>query len=104
MTTQFTIASTPPTVQKRRFSSWDSIFEECRTHQGEWRQAVPAMTKSTAMQLASDIRNAYRRTNAKSRLRGLRPTERWDAAWGEVDGKFHVWLQYQGEHPAEQTA
>jgi hypothetical protein len=57
------------------------------------------MKRSTAAQVASDIRNAHTRDLAKSRLRGLLTTDRWEAAWGQVDSDpnpehYYVWLKY----------
>jgi hypothetical protein len=93
---EFTIASAPPSRQQERFSMWEQLFDECRDHKGEWRRTKMSMKKSTASQLASDIRNAYRRTNVKARLKGLTADERWDAAWGEEDGEYFIWLRYLG--------
>ena len=96
--THFTIdAGTPPQTHRRRFSLWEALFEECRNYAGEWRRTNQAFSKSTATQLASDIRNAHKRDFVKSRLRGLQPDERWDAAWGEQDGEFYLWIKYLGK-------
>lgn len=96
---QFTTASdAPPQQQRRRFSMWEALFGECRNYMGEWRRTNQSFSKSTATQLASDIRNAYKRETVKSRLRGLNADERWDAAWGEgSDGQYYLWLKYLGK-------
>lgn len=94
---EYTVASSPPQRQRERFSMWESLFEECRQFEGEWRRAKTPMKKSTAAQLSSDIRNAYKRSNAKARLKGIRPDERWDAAWGEENGEFYIWIRYLGK-------
>ena len=76
---------------------WEALFDECRNYQGEWRRTATPLSKSTAGQLASDIRNAYKREFVKSRLKGLRPDEEWDAAWGEENEEFYVWIKYIGK-------
>ena len=94
---RYTTPSEPPSKrQKSRFSKWEELFEECRDDVGVWRRVNVAMTKSTATQLASDIRNAHSRTATKARLRGLRTDERWDAQWGEADGNHYIWLCHLG--------
>ena len=102
----FTVdAGPPPQKQRRRFSMWEALFDECRKFEGEWRRTATPLSKSTAAQLASDIRNAYKREFVKSRLKGLGPDERWDAAWGpgtdgkgnESDDEFYVWTKYMGK-------
>ena len=102
----FTVdAGPPPQKQRRRFSMWEALFEECREYEGEWRRTATPLSKSTAAQLASDIRNAYKREFVKSRLKGLAPDERWDAAWGpgtdgkgnESDDEFYVWIKFMGK-------
>lgn len=97
----YTLESIPPSrqevVQKR--SRWAELFAEAREHPGQWRRIVEPMKRTTAAQVASDIRNAHTRDLAKSRLRGLLPTDRWEAAWGRVEDDdhadhFYVWLKY----------
>lgn len=98
-TSEFTVdAGPPPQRQRTRFSLWEALFDECRTYMGEWRRTAQSFSKSTATQLASDIRNAYRREFVKSRLKGLNPDERWDAAWAESDdGHYYLWIKYLGK-------
>lgn len=97
----YTISSTPPTrtssSQKR--SRWAELFTECREHPGEWRRMIEPLRRSTAAQIASDIRNAHTRDLNKTRLRGLLPTDRWDAVWGndpdDADEEhFYIWLRF----------
>ena len=101
--TTYTTASAPPLRQEtlQRRSRWSEMFAEARTFPGEWRRLIEPMKRSTASQVASDIRNAHTRDLAKSRLRGLLPTDCWEAAWGrdETDSNpdhFYVWLRYVG--------
>ncbi len=96
---KYTIDAGPPPVrQQERFSMWEELFNECRKNQGQWRRTLKPMTKATASQLASDIRNAYKRDVAvKARLKGLKRHEIWDAAWGEAeDGKIYMWIKFDG--------
>jgi len=104
----YTVASKPPgrtpTTQKR--SRWAALFAECRSFPGEWRRMIEPMKKSTASQVASDIRNAHTRDLRKSRIRGLLPTDRWEAAWGRDasdpnPNHFYVWLRYIADEPLE---
>lgn len=100
---QYTLESTPPVrneVNQKR-SRWAELFAEAREHPHTWRRIIEPMRRSTAAQVASDIRNAHTRDLAKSRLRGLLPTDQWEAAWGQVADDpdpehFYVWLQYIG--------
>lgn len=94
---EFTVAASPPRQMRERFSMWDALFDECRKYPNEWRKVKTPMKRSTATQLASDIRNAHKRSAAKARLRGLNTNERWDAAWGEEGGEYHIWLMYLGK-------
>jgi hypothetical protein len=103
---KYTIASTPPTraVRQKR-SRWAELFAECRSEPGEWRRTVEWFSKTTAGQIASDIRSAHGRDLAKSRLRGLLETDRWEAVWGldstDPDPSHHyVWLRYVGVEAA----
>lgn len=89
---------------------WEALFDECREHEGQWRKALTPMKRTTASQLASDIRNSWKRSTTKSRLRGLRPDEVWDAAWGyedetEDEDACFIWLMYKGKRdPSEMPA
>jgi hypothetical protein len=65
---RFSVPSEPPSNrQKPRFSMWQEVFEECRRDTGNRRRAGAPMKKTTASQLASDIRNAHRRKTVKAR-------------------------------------
>jgi hypothetical protein len=100
---RFTIASEPPQRrlhQKR--GRWETLLDECRRAPGEWRRIIDPMRRSTAAQIASDIRNAHRREASKFRVRGLLPTDRFDAVWGsdptDADPEHvYVWLCYLGD-------
>lgn len=98
---QYTIdVGPPPEVTRERFSLWEQLFEECREYPEQWRRTLTPLKKSTATQLASDIRNSHRRAPGKSRLRGMLPGERWEAAWGEDEpgsGQYYIWIRYCGQ-------
>jgi hypothetical protein len=100
-----TIASTPPNRQEaQRRSRWSQLFDECRQYKGEWRRIIEPLRKSTAAQIASDIRNAHHRDLAKTRLRGFEAGDHWEAVWGtDLDNdpdtnNYYIWLRYVGKN------
>jgi hypothetical protein len=90
-----TVAESPPEmIRKTRSSKWAEVFEEGRANPGQWRRVVDPLKRSTVQQIASDVRNAHKKSE-KARMRGILPKERWDAKWGaKDDGKFYVWVRY----------
>lgn len=100
--TEYTIAEAPPSkVETQRRSRWADLFAECRANPGQWRRIREPLKRSTAAQIASDIRNVHRRAEMKTRLRGFQPTDRWEAVWsnGPDDpdkDNFYIWLRYVG--------
>jgi hypothetical protein len=97
----YTIKSEPPTLpEAQRRSRWVELFDECRSHPGEWRRVVEPMAKATAAQVASDIRNAHRRDVTKTRVRGLDANDEWETVWGvDPSGRsteYFIWLKYVG--------
>lgn len=102
-----TISSSPPSKQDaQKRSRWAELFEECREHQGEWRRIIEPLRKTTAAQIASDIRNSHSRDLTKSRLRGFEPGDHWEAVWGQEDDdadkdNYYIWLRYVGKEPTE---
>lgn len=100
---RLTVPSSPPVSGRRqRRSKWASLFDECRVEPGVWRRTVESFESTTAAQIASDIRNSWRRDPRKMRLRGLREGERWEAVWGpSPDGadaeRCVIWLRYLGD-------
>ena len=103
---KYTIASTPPTAPARqKRSRWAELFEECRSVPGEWRRTVESFSKTTAGQIASDIRSAHGRDLTKARLRGLLESDRWEAVWGPDPADpnpahYYIWLRYLGAEAA----
>ena len=107
---QFTIPSLPPEAPRRqRRSKWVSLFGECRSQPGLWRRTVEPFKPATAAQIASDIRNAWRRDPKKLRLRGLLEGERWEAVWGPSPDALdpeqcYIWLRYIRTGPDSENA
>lgn len=95
-----TVAELPPDMQSSgRRSRWAELFEECRAHPDEWRRIREPLRKSTAAQIASDIRNAHHRNLEKSRLRGFQPGDHWEARWGTSPSdpdpeNYYIWLKF----------
>jgi hypothetical protein len=98
--TRFTVPSLPPIpASSQRRSKWASLFDECRTEPGSWRRTVEPFRPTTAAQIASDIRNAWRRDPQKMRLRGILEGERWEAVWGPAPeapdpDRCFIWLRF----------
>lgn len=89
------IPEAPPVAPlKRRPSKWADAFEVARHGWMRWYRVDNPLSKATAAQMASDIRNASKRE--KPRPKGIRPGESWDATWGEVDGQYYVWICFEG--------
>jgi hypothetical protein len=99
----YTTPSDPPQCERRqRRSWWADVLDECRNASDQWRRTHMTFSRSTASQLASDIRNGPNRDVRKARVRGLLPGERWETRWGKVsddDGveRYAIWLKYIGQ-------
>jgi hypothetical protein len=98
-----TVAEEPPSkTEIVRRSRWADLFEECRTNPGQWRRIKEPLKRSTAAQIASDIRNVHRRDFGKTRLRGFRPDDKWEAVWANSPDdankdNFYIWLRFMGK-------
>jgi hypothetical protein len=98
----YTFADEPPSKQEsRRRSRWADLFTECRNNPGEWRRIKEPLKRSSAAQIASDIRNVHKREAMKTRLRGFLPTDQWEAVWSNSPDdpnkdNFYIWLRYVG--------
>lgn len=93
-----TVRCAPPSAERQqRRSYWPTVFAEARAIQGEWVKVVKDFGKSTAQQLASDIRNAHRREPDKFRVTGVESGEVWDARWGaatsQASGRYSLWIR-----------
>lgn len=80
-TDDFIVGSTPPPgvggpVER---SLWPARLAAGRENPGVWIRLRNPMAKSSAAQLASDLRRAHARDLTKHRVSGLRPGERWEA-------------------------
>lgn len=95
--TRYTIKSNPPSSKRRgKRSYWPEVLAEVRAAKGAWRMVAKPMTRSTAMQVASDLRNAHRRDPEKMRLRGALPTDRWETQWApasEGSTEYFLWVR-----------
>jgi hypothetical protein len=103
--TPYTIKSDPPpTTRRGKRSYWPEVLAEVRAAKGGWRMVAKPMTRSTAMQVASDLRNAHRRDPKKLRLRGGLPTDRWETQWasgGNGSPEYFVWVRDASSGVAE---
>ena len=87
----------PMRGQRRASGSvWAAVFGSARAVPGEFVLVDIPLSRSSVIQLASDIRNAHRRTKPRPRLATLRRDERWEARWGTHDGEYKVWVRYCG--------
>jgi hypothetical protein len=99
LNTGHTVRSTPPVMrQSQRRSYWPAVLAEARQVRGAWVRTVKTFGRSTAQQLASDLRNAHHREPKKFRVRGVLPGEVWDAQWGREgvdspDTEYVVWIR-----------
>jgi len=95
-----TVPSTPPVLGRSQTRTrWAALFDECRSEPGVWRRTVEPFRPTTAAQLESVIRNAWRRGPKKMRLRGLLEGERWEAVCGPAPEsadteECFVWLRF----------
>jgi len=99
--TRLTVPSTPPNVHKpQRRSYWPAVFAEARECPGEWVRTEKWFNRATAVQIASDLRNAHRRVS-KMRVSGYEAGDRWETRWDNdpTDSNpdhFYIWLRFDG--------
>jgi hypothetical protein len=96
-----TVKSQPPGKTRQKRSYWPQVLAEGRLVPGEWIRTSRPHKRSTAQQVASDIRNAHHRDLTKTRIRGLLVGDLWETQWGrdpEVSGtdQYFIWLRYHG--------
>ncbi len=82
-----------PTAPTTR-SKWAKAFAEARADAGTWRMVNWPLSRVTATQVASDIRNAHKPKRKSRVMTGIEKGEKWDAAWDEIDGEFFVFIRY----------
>ncbi len=104
MTEEHTIASPPPARadSPRRSSKWDPTLAEARQHPGEWRRLAQPMTKSTVVQVASDLRHGLSRAPEKRRIKAVRAGDVWESAWGHdpsiaAPDAYFLWIKWTPE-------
>jgi len=75
------------------------VFDALRSNPDTWYRVDTPLSRSTAQQQASDIRNAYKR-DSNHRLSGILDKERYDADWFEdtegtvgEPGKCYVYVK-----------
>ena len=106
----YTIPSEPPARKSnQRHSSWTAILADSRRQQGEWLRVAGSMTRSTATQIASDLRCAHRREPSKMRIKGVLAGDRWETQWAQDEAdpnpaNFYVWLRWVPTTPAARLA
>jgi len=90
----------PPEHDWIRSSFWVKSLRTARQRKTWFR--VPRMyTEKTAQQIASDLRSAHHRDPKKLRVKGVLPSDRWDARWNASpegpEGQFSIWIRLLGE-------
>ena len=69
-----------------------------RVKPGVWCRMTEPLTKASASQMASDLRNSYRRRLESLRMSGVVVGERWEAEYGNDPtdsdpSHFYVWFR-----------
>lgn len=79
-----------------RNSFWRRAFDTARLV-GDWHRVDKVYTRSTAAQIASDIRRAHVNGRRSIRTQGIRPGEIWEARWVDTrsgaPGDCEVWIR-----------
>ena len=106
MSSHYTIPSEPPARKpSQRRSPWTVILADSRRQPCEWLRVAEPMTRSTATQVASDLRCAHRREPSKFRVKGVLAGDRWETQWAHDEAdpdttNFYVWLRWVPVTPA----
>lgn len=95
------VGSCPPGRRNGRGprSLWPQRLAVGRANPGTWIRVIEPFSRTTAAQLASDLRNAHTRNPRTLRVRGVLPGEVWETAWGPLDGQsddsseFFIWFR-----------
>ena len=94
------VGSAPPSMDPRRGrrTLWPERLDVGRANPGEWIRVTEPFARTTAAQLASDLRNAHTRNPRTMRVRGAAAGERWETVWGPLDdatesGEFFIWFR-----------
>lgn len=79
-----------------RRSFWIRTFATAR-ESGEWHRVDRHYTRTTAVQITSDICCAHTRDPDRHRMRGMAAGERWEARWEPADdgapSDLVVWIR-----------
>ena len=95
------VESTPPRLARAgcsRRGIWPARLSMARLKPGVWFRISEPLTKASASQMASDLRNSYRRRLETLRMAGVVAGERWEAEYGtdptDPDPThFYVWFR-----------
>ena len=95
------VENPPTSTPWKRRSFWVVALGEIREVPQKWHRVERLYTKSTAQQIASDVRCAHLRPASVHRVRGFEPDEIWESKWipttGGAPGDCEVWVRYLGE-------
>ena len=102
------VESTPPPTRKTECSnrrSWPARLSMARSKPTVWFRITDPLTKSSATQMASDLRNSHRRNLETLRTSGVITGERWEAESGRDPSDtdpthFYVWFRLVSPAPS----
>jgi hypothetical protein len=85
------VFETPPAFGRtsKTRGKWPRFTDTLSASPGRWGRTPFSISPSTAVQMASNIRNGRLNTN---RTGGVLDGE-WEAVYGEVDGEWFVWAR-----------
>lgn len=91
----------PPSQPARaiRRGRWVEWLDQARAHESQWCLIPNRFTRSTASQIASDLRNNDHRDVETIRVRGVQPGERWSAQWHTAPDdpdRYGIWVRFDG--------
>ncbi|NCZ70986.1 MAG: hypothetical protein EBX99_10080 [Acidimicrobiia bacterium] len=94
------VENPPSSTPWKRRSFWVVALGEIREVPQKWHRVERLYTKSTAQQIASDLRSSHRRQTDGVRVKGILPGERWDARSepspeGPKD-QYAIWVMFLG--------
>ena len=95
------VESIPPKIGRSgcsRRGTWPERLSMARVKPGVWFRMTEPLTKASASQMASDLRNSYRRRLESLRMSGVVVGERWEAEYGNDPtdsdpSHFYVWFR-----------
>ena len=89
-----------PQTRQKTGSFWSRTLDAARLSQ-KWVVVPRAYTKSTARQIACDLRSVSRHRVTRN-IAGIKPGEKWDAVWEVPEGPDQDWncvvaIKYLGD-------